>query len=88
MSFVKDPEAVIDYVMDWTFYLAGNTISTSVWSVPGLTITSQSHTSTRATVWLAGGTAYQRYIARNTITTSAGQTDVRGIAITVYPRNQ
>jgi hypothetical protein len=88
LSFVKDPEAEVDYQIDWSSYLSGATITSSLWTAPGLSITSDSYTSTTATVWLSGGQINERYIARNKITTSAGQTDVRGITITVAQRNE
>jgi hypothetical protein len=88
MTFVKDPAATVDYEMDWAAYLEGSTITSSSWSVSpgGMTITNQSNTPTLTTVWLAGGTVGERYTARNLITTSTGQTDSRGITITIAYR--
>lgn len=31
MTFTKDPHAVLDYTVDWTRWLAGDTIATSAW---------------------------------------------------------
>ena len=31
MTFTKDPDAVLDYSVDWTLWLAGDQISTSEW---------------------------------------------------------
>jgi len=88
VAFIKDPGSTVDYELDWTAYLSGETISTSTWSVPGLTVGTTSNTTTTTTVWLSGGTVGERYVARNTITTSGGSTDVRGITIKVEERNQ
>ena len=31
MTFTKDPDAVLDYSVDWSLWLAGDQISTSEW---------------------------------------------------------
>jgi len=87
VAFIKDPGSTVDYELDWTPYLAGDTITASTWSVPGLTVTTSSNTTTGTTVWVSGGTIGERYVARNTITTAGGLTDVRGITIKVEERN-
>ena len=33
-TFLKDPEAVLDYTVDWGIWLDTDTISTSNWTVP------------------------------------------------------
>lgn len=73
--FTKDPDEVLDYVRDWTSILDGDTIATSVWTVPaGITKTTDSHTTTTATIWLSGGTADVDYAVVNRITTAGGRT--------------
>lgn len=55
----KDPDEVLDYAVDWTARLAGDTIATSTFlleKAEGLVIDSQSNTATVSTVWLSGGT--------------------------------
>jgi len=32
-TFIKDPDAVLDYSVDWSKWLAGDQIQTSAWSV-------------------------------------------------------
>lgn len=74
-SFIKDPDEVLDYVIDWTATLDGDTISTSTWTVPaGLTKDSSSNTTTAATIWLSGGTVNTDYAVLNRITTAGGRT--------------
>ena len=34
-SFVKDPSAILDYYMDWTAWLASDTIVDSAWLATG-----------------------------------------------------
>lgn len=74
--FYKDPDAVLDYVRDWSTFLGADTISTSTWTAPaGITVNSSSNTTTTATVWLSGGTEGTTYAVRNRITTAGGRTE-------------
>ena len=85
--FLKDPNAVLDYVVDWTTWLNGDTIATSVWTVPsGITQDSESESTTSATVWLSGGTVGETYQLVNRITTAGGRTEDRTIRITIVQR--
>ncbi len=87
MTFTKDPNAVLDYSIDWTRWLAGDQIAASEWIVAsGLTKMADSKTATSATVWLSGGTAGQSYIVTNRITTAAGRTEDRSFTIRVEER--
>lgn len=86
-TFVKDPDAVLDYTGSWAAWLKGDTILTSTWEVPtGITKDSDSHTSTETLIWLSGGTAGESYQLRNHITTAAGRADDRTITIKVKER--
>jgi hypothetical protein len=87
-EFLKDPDAVLDYVFNWASWLAsGETISTStITADTGITINSQSNTTTTATVWLSGGTEGNRYTIRSRITTNQGRTDDRSAIIRVANR--
>ena len=87
MTFTKDPNAVLDYTIDWTRWLAGDQIATSEWLVPaGLAKMADSKTASSATVWLSGGTAGQSYTVTNRITTSAGRTEDRSFIAKVEER--
>jgi hypothetical protein len=84
----KDPDAVLNYVMDWSDWLdSGETISTSTWTVDsGLTEDSETETTTTATITLSGGTVGSRYRVTNRITTSGSQTDDRSFFVDVVER--
>lgn len=70
----KDPDAVLDYEIDWSTWLGSDTISTSAWTVPaGLTKDSDTNTTTTATIWLSGGTAGEVYELTNHIVTAGGR---------------
>ena len=87
-TFIKDPDAVLDYSVDWSKWLAGDQIQTSAWFVsdPALQLADDSNTTTRATVWLAGGVADQSYTVTNRTTTSDGRTDDRSFVIQLQER--
>lgn len=87
MTFPKDPNAVLDYTIDWTRWLAADQIAASEWLVPaGLTKVGDSKTVSSATVWLSGGTAGQSYTVTNRITTTGGRTEDRSFTIRVEER--
>jgi hypothetical protein len=90
--FLKDPNASIDYSIDWDTdgYLAdGETISTSTWvvdPVAGVTTVSSSNDTTTTTITISGGTAGQVIKLVNRIVTSAGRTDDRTITVRIEDR--
>lgn len=75
--YVKDPDDVADYGWDWAPHLlAGETITTSTWDVTaGLTSTDfpDSHTDTKTTIWLSGGSNGRTYAVTNHVTTNQGR---------------
>lgn len=85
----KDPNAILDYELDWSAWLIAansDTIATSTWIVPdGLTraLAGDSHNDTSAVIWLSGGTAGQLYTLTNRITTTGGRTEDRTRALYV-----
>jgi hypothetical protein len=84
--FIKDPNAKLDYGVDWISkgYLGTDIIVTGTWSVPtGITKVSESYTSGTCTIWLLGGTVGKSYDLINSITTAAGRLDDRTITILV-----
>ena len=80
-SIEMDTGEVLDLTVDWTGWLAGDTISTSTWSVENITKNSDSKTTTAATAWLTA-VSDPRGKAENTIVTAAGRT--KQITIRVY----
>lgn len=97
-QFKKDPQAVLDYGIDWGadgrgWLPEGDTISASSWTITGkdgaelgagpLVQDSDTHDASTTTVWLSGGTVGETYDVTNHITTAAGRQDDRTIRITV-----
>lgn len=80
----KDPEEVLDYQIDWTDRLDGDTIATSAWTVPtGITQNSNTFTTTATTIWLSGGTLDERYELTNRITTAGGRTMDQSVRVKI-----
>lgn len=88
----KAPADVLDFTYDWNgsataggpWMATGDTISTSTWSAPaGITIASDTETTTTSTVWLSGGTAGSSYDVVNTITTAGGRTKTLTLRVKV-----
>lgn len=70
----KHPDATLDYVIDWSYWLNGDTITAAAWTVPaGITSVSTSFTASTATIFLAGGSDGQRFTLNCKITTLAGR---------------
>lgn len=86
-SKTKDPDAVLDYSVNWSAWLGDDTIVTSTWIVTGpdalLVVDSDSKSTTATTVWLSGGTLYRTYTATNRVTTAAGRVDDRSITFKI-----
>lgn len=85
--YIKDPNAELDYTVNWASYLGADTISSSDWTVPdGITNELEANTTTTATVWLSGGTVGTKYHLVNRIVTAGGRTDDRSVYVKVKER--
>ena len=88
---VKDPDSTIDFSIDWSETLAevspADTISSSSWTADnGVTVISDSNTTTTATVWVSGGTVRKYSELVNTVVTAGGRTHQRTIAVKIQQR--
>lgn len=72
-TIYRDKDSVLDYVIDWATYLAGDNIVTSAWAVTGVTQVSVGNTTLTTTIKVSGGSGE----AKNTITTVTTRTYVR-----------
>lgn len=91
----KDPEAVLDYTLDWVEYLpSGGELSTATWSIDSisgdtdpLTIDTSAVVSvSKTTAVISGGTAGNIYTVRCLVTTTDDTTDRRSFRISVKNR--
>ena len=81
---IKDPQGLLDYLIDWEAFLDGDFIDSVLWIVPdGLVSEAEAHDNTTATIWLSGGTVGMTYDVVCRITTIGGRIDDRTIAICV-----
>ncbi len=89
MTFTKDPDAVLDYSVDWTAWLGGDEIASSEWLLEEgalLEKAADTSTATKATVWLRGGQTGTAYLVTNRIVTTGGRADDRTITVKVEDR--
>jgi hypothetical protein len=83
----KDPQAVVDYTFNWSDWLAsGETISSYTVTVDGVTLDSDSQTTTAVTAWLSGGAAGTNATINCQIVTSASRTDERTALVKIRTR--
>ncbi len=83
----KDPAALIDYSLNWSPWLDGDTISGySVTAESGITVSSVVGGSAIVAWWLSGGTAGRTYDITVEITTAAGRLDQRTVRVYVVNR--
>lgn len=88
--FDHDPDANLDYGLDWAgtpaegvpWLSEGETITASTWSVTSgpvdeLTLTNSTNDTTTTTIWVSGGVAGRVYQITNHVTSSAGREDDR-----------
>lgn len=86
-TFIKDPDAILDYAIDWTEWLNSDSILTSSWSaVDGMSIDDTNNSDEVSVVWLSGGTTGRSYAVTNRITTAEGRQDDRTILIRCQQR--
>ena len=73
--FPKDPQATLDYYMDWTAWLAGDTIVTSTWTATGgmVILTEDAILGSITQVWAGGGIAGELIDLTNHIVTTEGR---------------
>lgn len=89
-GFVKDPQSVLDYSLDWGPWLgATDTITISTWVLDSPLVSEgggESNTDTTTTLFISGGEAGQSYNVTNSITTLGGRKDDRTIELRIRNR--
>jgi len=83
----KDPNATLDYSVDWSQWLGDDKITSSTWIIPtGIKKTIDSHDDVSATVWLSGGRMGEEHVITNRIVTQAGRKDDRSFVLSIVRR--
>ncbi len=91
-TYLKAPDAVLDYAVDWAAgYLDAQTLTTSTWSVlpaepGGLAVQAQSFTATKSTATMVAGIAGHLYHIANHVVFSDGRAETRSLSIRVELR--
>jgi hypothetical protein len=89
---LKDPEAMLDYSIDWgADYLTGDVLTESSWTVGpaeagGVSIISSRFDLLTSTVEVGGGRAGRIYRLTNHVVTAEGREDSRSIMLRVEKR--
>jgi hypothetical protein len=86
-SDVKDPDAVLDYVFDWSAWLAGNTPPETLAQheviVVGCTLLASMRADGKVTARIGGGTVGTAATVTCRITTNTGQVDDRTLTLKI-----
>lgn len=87
-TFYKDPEAILDYVWDWTDWLGNDTISSFQVTPPTDILVEGDPTQLDGvvTAFLKGGTLNKSYIVVCEVVTNGGRTDDRSIRLIIEQR--
>lgn len=89
---LKDPNAVLDYAIDWgAEYLGGDLLAQSEWSVipdesDGVAVVGSDFDASLSTVKAAGGQPGKIYKLVNHVVLESGRTDDRSIVLRVEKR--
>ena len=86
--FRKDPDAILDYKVDWTNWLpTGDTIvSAQAIADTGITVISETYTSADHTFWLGGGTINTTYNVISRIWTAGGRRNDQTLVFSIENR--
>ncbi|MEC3949785.1 phage fiber-tail adaptor protein [Sphingobium sp. HWE2-09] len=89
--YVKDPQARVDHAIDWSAYLAGQSLVASQWTVSpqemgGVVVEGAAFQAQRSSARLSGGVAGRVYRLTNRVTLSDGQVDERSVTMRVEER--
>lgn len=83
----KDPESVLDYIVDWVDWLpVGDSISSHTVTGKGITVDSDSTATTKVTAWLSGGKVGETPHAIFKIITTLGRTVERSLYFHIIQR--
>lgn len=86
-TYVKDPDALLDYTMDFREWLQEDTLLTATWTVPsGLFNLGEFRSSATATIFLYGGVPGTSYLISVRVTTAGGRIEDRTFQINAVDR--
>jgi hypothetical protein len=87
-SFVHDPDAILDYTIDWAAWLDGDTLSTSLWAVAAGTATldDEAISGDLAQVWVSDTVTGEVLTITNSVLTVGGRADDRTLTLLIQER--
>ena len=86
-TFIKDPDSLLDYVVDWETWLNGDYIvSADTSAQTGVSVASETNTSVKHTIWVSGGTVGNEYQVTSRIWTNVGRKDDRTFTLIVQEK--
>jgi len=86
---VQDPDANLDYKINWALWLNQDTITASTYTIDpagALTITFENYDTTETEVWLSNGDRGRKYKVINHITTAQGRETDRTILVEIQDK--
>ena len=90
--YLKDPQAAVDYSVDWSAgYLGARTVTASAWAVVpaevgGIVVVAEMTAPARCAATLEGGVRGHVYRVTNHVTLSDGRSDERSLVMRVEDR--
>ena len=83
--YIKDPDSIRTFGIDWTAFLNGLNFGSSVWSVTNGTVLIDSNTTSTvySLVLLSGGTVGEKCVLRNRVTRSDGEREDQTIYVKI-----
>jgi hypothetical protein len=82
--YVKDPDAILDYYINWEPWLLGDPIETSSWNATGTISMGEQLLLGQVTgIWVSGGVVGERATLTNHILTAGGRVDDRTILLLI-----
>jgi hypothetical protein len=84
----KDPDAVLDYPVNWSEWLQGDTLASVTWTIEkGSVVQDKSEfTDTIATIWLSGGIVGEQCQVVCHIVTAAGREEDQTCKLAIKER--
>lgn len=74
----KDPQAVLDYTIDWSKWLRTDSILTVAWTLDaGVSNAGQYNSPTTTTIWVSGGVDGNPYLLTCKVVTLGGRVERR-----------
>lgn len=83
LIYAQGPNDRLDYTIDWTAFLDGDTIESSAWSCDDATTEEPTNDETTTTVWVKNAAVDQDIRVTNRITTANGRVKEASLVLRV-----